>query len=56
MFVKADTGIEGKPAIALYTKLGKREDVLHFDIAVEGSMESNHLRVRESGRHVRSPS
>ncbi len=23
------------PAIALYTKLGAREDVLHFDIAVE---------------------
>lgn len=36
MFVQADTGIEDEPAIALYTKLGKREDVLHFDIAVEG--------------------
>jgi hypothetical protein len=24
------------PAIALYTQLGKREDVLHFDIAVPG--------------------
>ena len=23
------------PAVALYTKLGVREDVLHFDIAVE---------------------
>jgi hypothetical protein len=22
------------PAIALYSKVGKREDVLHFDIAV----------------------
>jgi aminoglycoside 3-N-acetyltransferase I len=22
------------PAVALYSKLGKREDVLHFDIAV----------------------
>ena len=32
IFVQADTGIEEKPAIALYTKLGKREDVLHFDI------------------------
>jgi aminoglycoside 3-N-acetyltransferase I len=34
IFVQADTGIEDEPAIALYSKLGKREDVLHFDIAV----------------------
>lgn len=34
MFVQADTGEEDGPAIALYTKLGVREDVLHFDIAV----------------------
>lgn len=33
IFVQADLGDE--PAIALYTKLGIREDVLHFDIAVE---------------------
>ncbi len=32
IFVQADLGDE--PAMALYTKLGKREDVLHFDIAV----------------------
>lgn len=32
IFVQADEG-DG-PAIALYSKLGKREDVLHFDIAV----------------------
>jgi aminoglycoside 3-N-acetyltransferase I len=32
IFVQAD--IEDEPAIALYTKLGVREDVLHFDIAV----------------------
>ena len=32
VFVQADTG--DAPAIALYTKLGIREDVLHFDIAV----------------------
>ncbi len=32
IFVQADLGDE--PAIALYTKLGVREDVLHFDIAV----------------------
>lgn len=35
IFVQADTGDEDKPAVALYTKLGLREDVLHFDIAVE---------------------
>lgn len=34
IYVQADTGIEDEPAIALYTKLGTREDVLHFDIAV----------------------
>ena len=34
IFVQADIGDE--PAIALYTKLGAREDVLHFDIAIEG--------------------
>jgi len=31
IFVQADAGDD--PAIALYTKLGRREDVLHFDIA-----------------------
>ncbi|MDQ3774592.1 MAG: AAC(3)-I family aminoglycoside N-acetyltransferase [Pseudomonadota bacterium] len=34
IFVQADIGDE--PAIALYTKVGVREDVLHFDIAVTG--------------------
>lgn len=34
IFVQADTDVEDEPAIALYTKLGVREDVLHFDIAV----------------------
>ena len=33
IFVQADHGDD--PAIALYTKLGTREDVLHFDIAVQ---------------------
>jgi aminoglycoside 3-N-acetyltransferase I len=33
IFVQADIGDD--PAIALYTKLGAREDVLHFDIAVK---------------------
>ena len=32
IFVQADYGDD--PAIALYTRLGSREDVLHFDIAV----------------------
>ena len=32
IYVQADYGDE--PAIALYSKLGKREDVMHFDIAV----------------------
>ena len=31
IFVQADLGDD--PAISLYTKLGTREDVLHFDIA-----------------------
>jgi aminoglycoside 3-N-acetyltransferase I len=40
IFVQADTGIEDEPAIALYTKLGRREDVLHFDIAVQGESDA----------------
>jgi aminoglycoside 3-N-acetyltransferase I len=35
MYVQAD--IVDDPAVALYTKLGVREDVLHFDIAVDGA-------------------
>lgn len=34
IFVQADTGVEDQPAIELYSRLGTREDVLHFDIAV----------------------
>ena len=34
IFVQADYGDD--PAIELYTGLGKREDVLHFDIDVHG--------------------
>lgn len=34
IFVQADHGDD--PAIALYTRLGAREDVLHFDIPVPG--------------------
>ncbi len=33
MYVQAD--VEDAPAIALYEKLGTREDVYHFDIAVK---------------------
>ena len=33
IFVQADHG--DAPAIALYTKLGAREDVLHFDITIK---------------------
>jgi aminoglycoside 3-N-acetyltransferase I len=33
IFVQADLGDD--PAISLYSKLGKREDVLHFDIAID---------------------
>ncbi len=38
IFVQADVG--DAPAIALYTKLGVREEVLHFDIAVAGNDDS----------------
>lgn len=34
VFVQADYG--DAPAIALYSKLGSREDVLHFDIPITG--------------------
>ncbi|MEI6430224.1 MAG: AAC(3)-I family aminoglycoside N-acetyltransferase [Pseudanabaena sp. ELA607] len=37
IFVQADIGDD--PAIALYTKLGVREDVLHFDIAVDDNSD-----------------
>ena len=33
VFVQADYGDE--PAIALYEKLGEREEVLHFDLPME---------------------
>jgi aminoglycoside 3-N-acetyltransferase I len=32
MFVQAD--LSDAPAIALYEKLGRREDVVHFDLTV----------------------
>jgi len=36
LFVQANTDADDQPAIALYTKLGTPEEVLHFDITVEG--------------------
>jgi aminoglycoside 3-N-acetyltransferase I len=38
IFIQADKGDE--PAIALYTKLGHREDVLHFDISVDAEQDT----------------
>jgi aminoglycoside 3-N-acetyltransferase I len=38
IFVQADIG--DAPAIELYTKLGVREDVLHFDIPVPGGKDA----------------
>jgi aminoglycoside 3-N-acetyltransferase I len=37
VFVQADTYPEDQPAIALYSKLGIREEVLHFDINIKQS-------------------
>jgi aminoglycoside 3-N-acetyltransferase I len=37
IYVQADYGDE--PAIALYTQLGAREDVMHFDIPVRKSIK-----------------
>ena len=38
IFVQADTQPEDEPAIALYSKLGVREEVLHFDIRVNTTL------------------
>lgn len=47
VFVQADPGDD--PAIALYSKLGVREDVLHFDIPVERSRQGQAGRARRHG-------
>lgn len=39
IFVQADIGDD--PAISLYSKLGMRENVLHFDIAVDSAHDSS---------------
>jgi aminoglycoside 3-N-acetyltransferase I len=44
VFVQAD--IDDQAAIALYTKLGDRNDVLHFDIAVEGSLSAKDVNFK----------
>lgn len=41
IFVQADYGDD--PAIALYTKMGVREEVLHFDIATPSGPSNNSL-------------
>jgi aminoglycoside 3-N-acetyltransferase I len=46
MFVQADRGDE--PAIALYTRLGTREDVHHFDIAIDAPALSSGRDARRS--------
>ena len=43
IFVQAD--IEDEPAIALYTKLGVREDVLHFDIATDDNSDRQNQKI-----------
>lgn len=39
IYVQAD--LVDEPAVALYTKLGVREDVLHFDIAVKDDKQGD---------------
>src|SRR5215475_3638305 len=39
IFVQADTGVEDAPAIELYSTLGTRDEVLHFDIAIDGTRD-----------------
>ncbi len=36
IFVQADTGPEDEAAVALYSRVGIKENVLHFDIPVHG--------------------
>jgi aminoglycoside 3-N-acetyltransferase I len=43
IFVQTD--IKDDPAIALYTKLGVREDVLHFDIAVDDNSDRRNQKI-----------
>jgi aminoglycoside 3-N-acetyltransferase I len=51
IYVQADYGDD--PAVALYTKLGTREDVMHFDIPVN---DRPHLSVPETPPHAQDVS
>jgi aminoglycoside 3-N-acetyltransferase I len=50
IFVQADR--EDAPAISLYTRLGVREDVLHFDIAPAPSVASPLPKGHSGGSHA----
>ncbi len=39
LFAQADIEIEDEPAIALYSQLGVREEVLHFSIPIGGGAD-----------------
>jgi aminoglycoside 3-N-acetyltransferase I len=52
IFVQADKG--DAPAVALYTKLGIREDVLHFDIAT-GAREGTDNSLNGGVSQLRRP-
>ncbi|WP_129673513.1 AAC(3)-I family aminoglycoside N-acetyltransferase [Candidatus Chloroploca sp. Khr17] len=39
IFVQADTTPDDEAALALYSKLGTREDVVHFDLGVEAEAQ-----------------
>lgn len=49
VFVQTGTRVEDEPAVALYTRFGEREDVVHFDIAVEGAARSSGTATRDPG-------
>lgn len=49
IFVQADP-VDGA-AIALYTKVGAREDVLHFDIAVEDDDRQGSVQLKSKARY-----
>jgi aminoglycoside 3-N-acetyltransferase I len=52
IYVQADYGDD--PAIALYEKLGRREEVLHFDIATETPAPARALQDRDGDENRRS--
>lgn len=52
IFVQADTAEEDLPAILLYSRLGDREEVLHFDIPVDvgqGTRQRSEIPASECG-------